>query len=319
MRILLAIHTNDERQQARGFLSQGGFEDVIEAATGADAIAALDQTGSTAIDVVVLDMALEDSDGIEACANIRLLPRHRDTPVVVLAAAGDVQTLSQAFVAGASDYLFKPFHDIELVARMRSITRNKVQFDRRRGYERELQRLRRPGSIWRSGDGPVVDADTGLLGRQVLTETLLWHGQCEDKKRIAVLVAQVDALISYRHLNGAEATGAMLRTVTEALSRESSRLDDRLVAYDTGSFALVGLSDSEEFLRGERLRKRVVDLRIPHLESALRETVSVSVGVSVGTRIGRDKVAQLLPDAIRAVEQAAAEGGNRVVCVDEFR
>ncbi len=318
MRILLAIPSPNERQEARRALSFGGFEDILETASSADTIQILEQPqGGAGADAVVLDMAQPDADGIETCATIRLQPRHRDTPIVVLAAPGDVQTLSQSFVAGASDYLFKPFHDIELVARMRSIARHKLQSDRRRGFERELQRFRRPGTIWRSHEGPIVDADTGLLGRQTLTETLMWHGQQEDNVRIAVLVAQVDALTSYRHLYGADSAAAMLRRVAQALAGEPARLDDRLVAFDTGSFALVTHASDEMFPRAERLRRRIADLRIPHFETALRDFLSVSIGVSVGRRAGRDKVSQLLPDAIRAAEQAAAEGGNRIVSVDE--
>ncbi len=321
MRVLLAMGPSDERERIRSSLWAGGFDDVREAACSQDAIAALDGAGAQAspADVVLLDMALEDADGVETCANIRLLPGHRETPIVVMASPGDVQSLSQAFVAGASDYLFRPFHDVELLARMRSIARNKVQFDRRRGYERELQRLRRPGSIWRGGEGPALDSETGLPGRHVLTESLNWHGQREDGARIAVIVAQIDALTSYRHLCGPDETSGMLRRVTTALGREPASLDRYLIAFDTGSFAIVAApSDDSEFQRADALRRRVLDLRIPHMESALRETLSVSVGLSCGRRSGREAVSQLLPNAIRAAEQAAAEGGNRVVCVDDM-
>ena len=322
MRVLVAADSSDERDRIRSSLRVGGFDDVFDARNSTDAMAALDvaPTDGLAIDAVLLDLALSDADGVETCATIRLLPRHKETPIVVMASPGDVQTLSQAFVAGASDYLFKPFHDVELLARMRSIMRNKVQLDRRRSYERELQRLRRPGSIWRDGEGPVIDAETGLPGRHVLTEALNWHGQREDRTRISVMVAQVDALTSFRHLYGPDKTGAMLRRVTEALGRETGRLDQLLIAFDAGSFALVSAPDAiDDFVHADDLRKRIAALRIPHMESAVRDFVSVSIGISAGPRKSREVVSQLLPNAIRAAEQAAAEGGNRVVCVDDIQ
>ena len=320
MRILLAMEPNDDRERIRAALRTGGFDSVQDAATSNDALATLGGNADVAepADAVLLDMGLADPDGVETCATIRLLPRHRETPIVVMASPGDVQGLSQAFMAGASDYLFKPFHDIELLARMRSIMRNKVQFDRRRTYERELQRLRRPGSIWRGGEGPVIDAETGLPGRHVLAEALKWHGECEDRAPIAVFVAQFDALTSYRHVYGPEAAGAMLRKAARALASLPGRLDDLLVAFDAGSFALVSANAGlDESVRADALRRAILDLHLPHMEAALRETVSVSVGCACGRRTGRDAVAQLLPGAIRAAEQAAAEGGNRVVMVDE--
>ena len=66
----------------------------------------------------------------------------------------------------------------------------------------------------------------------------------------------------------------------------------------------------------EQARARVAELAIPHRESALHDTVSASVGISMGARVSRERVAQLLPDAIRAAEQAAADGGDRVVVVE---
>jgi diguanylate cyclase (GGDEF)-like protein len=182
-----------------------------------------------------------------------------------------------------------------------------------------LQRLRRPGSIWRAADGPVIDPETGLFGRQALTEVLAWHGQREDSAPMAVTVAQVDALTSYRHLYGADGARAMLNKVAAALGNGTARLGDALMAFDAGSFALVAAPlRTDAYRRAESLRQSVISLRLAHCESAFRDCVSISIGVAPGRRGGPETVAQLLPNAIRAAEQAAAEGGNRTICVDEI-
>ena len=319
MRVMIVAESREFREATHAALATAGFDDVIGAASSRDALELLtaDRT-RPAVDAVLLDMRLPDADGVETCATIRLQSLYRDTPVVVLAEPGDTRSLSQAFVAGASDYLFKPFHDIELQARMRSILRHKVQIDRRRDGERELQRLRRPGSIWRQAEGPVVDAESGLPGRAALTGSLTWHAGREDGAPLAVIVAQIDALTSYRHLHGAPATSDMLKRVSSTLGAMNARLDSLIAAFETGGYAIVRAcagGDARSF--AEEVRARVEALAIPHLESAFHDCVSASVGVAAGARATRERVAQLLPDAICAAEQAAAEGGNRVVVAEE--
>jgi PleD family two-component response regulator len=302
-------------------LATGGFGDVVEARSAQEALALIEPdagtSGGAAVDALLLDMTLPDADGVETCATIRLNVAHKDTPIVVLAEPGDTQSLSQAFVAGASDYIFKPFHDVELLARMRSILRNKVQLDRRRATERELQRLRRPASIWRASDGPVIEPDSGLPGRGCLTGSLTWHARRDDGASMAVIVARIDALTSFRHLYGADAASGMIGRVAARIGDLVAPLNHLLAAFDTGSFAIVcaPAADGAREL-AEAARRCVADLQIPHMECAFRDSVSASVGMALGVRVSRERVAQLLPSAISAAEQAAAEGGDRVVVVE---
>ena len=316
MRVMIVAEPRDLRATTREALALANIDDIVEAETARDAIARFGQAPAP-FDAVLLDMRLPDGDGVETCATIRLRPGYRDTPVIVLAEPGDMQALSQAFVAGASDYVFKPFHAVELQARMRLVMRHKAQVDRRREHERELQRLRRPAGIWRSSDGPVIDPESGLPGRAALTGSLNWHAAREDGAPLAVIVAQIDALPSYRHLHGPEATVAMSRRVAGTLGALGARLDHFLCAFETGGYAIVcAPSGAGTRELAEAARAGVAALASPHLESAMHEFVSASVGLAIGARASRERVAQLLPDAICAAEQAAAEGGNRVVVVE---
>ena len=317
MRVMIVTAQIDLLAMMSAALTVGGYDDIVVAGAAQEALDQMTPAAAPAIDALFLDMALPDADGVETCATIRLNARHRDTPIIVLAEPGDTQSLSQAFVAGASDYIFKPFHDVELLARMRSISRNKSQLDQRRATERELQRLRRPTSIWRSSEGPVIEPESGLPGRGCLTGTLTWHAAREDGVAIAVIVARIDALTSFRHLYGVESTAAMLRDVAAGFGALIAPLQYVLTAFDTGSFAIVCAPAREDVKSlAEAARQCVARLSIPHMECAFRDTVSASVGVAVGARVSRDKVAQLLPSAISAAEQAAAEGGDRVVFVE---
>jgi DNA-binding response OmpR family regulator len=76
-------------------------------------------------DVVVLDIMLPVIDGIEVCRSLR---RNRiDTPVLLLTALDGVDDRVRGLDAGADDYLPKPFAFQELMARLRALSRRKVQ------------------------------------------------------------------------------------------------------------------------------------------------------------------------------------------------
>jgi two-component system, OmpR family, response regulator len=88
---------------------------VEHVATGAEA---LNRARADGPDVIVLDLALPDVDGLNVLRRLR----HGGTvvPVIVLAARGDVDDRVQGFDAGADDYLTKPFAFEELRARLRT-------------------------------------------------------------------------------------------------------------------------------------------------------------------------------------------------------
>ena len=62
--------------------------------------------------IVLLDLVMPEIDGIEACARIRGDNRYVDVPVIMVTAANDMDSLSSAFIAGATDYITKPFNRI---------------------------------------------------------------------------------------------------------------------------------------------------------------------------------------------------------------
>jgi sigma-B regulation protein RsbU (phosphoserine phosphatase) len=71
-------------------------------------------------DLAVLDVNLPDGNGLELCRWIRSRPLSADAPVLMLSAEQDVQTKVAGFAAGAVDYIIKPFHRAEVMARVRT-------------------------------------------------------------------------------------------------------------------------------------------------------------------------------------------------------
>jgi CheY-like chemotaxis protein len=95
----------DTRRLVSASLRRLGLR-VHEAATGAEAVAVLDRAIP---DVICLDLRLPDASGLSLCEQVRATPRLRDVPVVVITALARPIDRAQAEVAGADQYLVKPF------------------------------------------------------------------------------------------------------------------------------------------------------------------------------------------------------------------
>ncbi len=87
--------------------------DVKEAITGKEGISI---AVSYSPDVVLLDLGLEDMDGIEVIKAIR---QFSNIPIIVVSAREQDRDKVEVFDAGADDYLTKPFSIVELLARVR--------------------------------------------------------------------------------------------------------------------------------------------------------------------------------------------------------
>ena len=85
-----------------------------------DGLAGLDAALGGTHDLILLDVMLPELNGLEV---LRRLRAQRDTPVILLTARDAVVDKVSGLDAGANDYVTKPFHIEELLARIRALTR----------------------------------------------------------------------------------------------------------------------------------------------------------------------------------------------------
>lgn len=88
-----------------------------------DGFSALDDISRARSDVVILDRMLPGIEGLEVCRRIRAVT---DAPVLVLTALGSEDDRIAGLVAGADDYVVKPFSPRELVLRVNALVRRAV-------------------------------------------------------------------------------------------------------------------------------------------------------------------------------------------------
>jgi DNA-binding response OmpR family regulator len=98
------------------YLEREGYR-ALEAGDGLEAEAVL---RSNAPSLVILDLMLPGTDGLELCRRIRA---RSDLPVIMLTARGEEADRIVGLELGADDYVTKPFSPRELVARVRTVLR----------------------------------------------------------------------------------------------------------------------------------------------------------------------------------------------------
>jgi two-component system, OmpR family, response regulator ResD len=105
---------------ARLYLAREGFQ-VESVRDGAQAVS---RFGQLKPDLVVLDIMLPGVDGLTICKEIR---KQAQTPIIMLTARDEVTDKVVGLEVGADDYLTKPFHPQELVARAKALLRRSRQ------------------------------------------------------------------------------------------------------------------------------------------------------------------------------------------------
>ncbi len=171
------------------------------AATGEEG---LNRIAERPFDLVLLDFALPDKNGLEVLRDIR--ERDRDLSVIMITAYGTVENAVLAIQAGATNFIQKPWDNEKLLADIQGAVA------RRRAEEENIQLKR-------------------ALKQRYNFENII--GKSEAMLRIFDLVAQVAPSRSTILLQGESGTGKEL--IAKALHMNSSRKDAPFVPVNTGS------------------------------------------------------------------------------------
>jgi PleD family two-component response regulator len=318
MRILVVDDSEDERDLADAILRAAGYEHVNAVNSAAEAFQFL-AIGESAkrepspVDLVLLDILMPGMDGIEACARIRGDERYADVPVIMVTRLSDLDSLANAFVAGATDYITKPVNRVELVARARSALKLKAELDRRRARERELLHFM---SSW--GDRRAsnwIDKSTGLFVGEVAEAYLISNTHFPAATDTSVIALAIDRLDAVRSVHGDAAAAKLTAQVARAVQATMANVGVIAASYRDGAIVLIlpELSSEQALELGEALRTSIARLGLTNSEAIAANHVTVSVAVASG-RVNRSvDGAHLLTRALSAAPRVSAAGGNRVV------
>ncbi|MDN4606218.1 response regulator transcription factor [Sporosarcina highlanderae] len=118
--VLVADDDKEIRDGIEIYLKNEGY-DVLKAADGKEA---LDLLATNEIHLLILDIMMPNMDGITATFKIR---EAQNIPIIMLSAKVEDSDKIHGLSVGADDYVTKPFHPLELMARVKSQLRRYVQ------------------------------------------------------------------------------------------------------------------------------------------------------------------------------------------------
>src|SRR5260370_10743347 len=148
-KVLVVADEEHILELARLYLSREGY-DVEGVGDGTQAIA---RFGQVKPDLVILDIMLPGTDGLTLCKEIR---KQSQVPIIMLTARDEVTDKVVGLEVGADDYLTKPFHPQELVARAKALLR-------RARTEPDQPRLVRAGKLDVDIERHAVRYDAGPI------------------------------------------------------------------------------------------------------------------------------------------------------------
>ncbi|WP_297441286.1 HD domain-containing phosphohydrolase [Sulfurimonas sp.] len=115
-KVLIIDDVIENIQVAMNILKEERY-DFSYAKNGEEALKLLDVNN---FDLVLLDIMMPGIDGYEVCHRMKNDPRLLDIPVIFLTAKSDIDSMTKAFAVGGVDYITKPFHADELLARTKT-------------------------------------------------------------------------------------------------------------------------------------------------------------------------------------------------------
>ncbi len=134
-RILVVDDTPSNVKLLADILQARGYA-VVTAANGAEALA---RTERETPDLVLLDVMMPGMSGYDVCRRIRDNPATAVLPVIMVTALDPAQERVKGIDAGADDFLTKPIHQPEILARVRSLLRIKALHDQLTDLNRHLE------------------------------------------------------------------------------------------------------------------------------------------------------------------------------------
>ena len=274
-----------------------------------DGEAAVAAAQADEVDLMIVSLSLQDTDGLRLCSHLRSMEESRQTPILILIddTPDHMERLVKGLDLGVNDYLIRPVDPNELMARCQTQLRRKKYEDQLRdNYHASLTLA-------------VTDPLTGLYNRRYLESHLesLMLRAAQDDKPIGLLALDIDHFKAVNDTHGHAAGDEVLKEFVARIKRSVRGID--MPARIGGEEFVVIMPDSDRetcMAVAERLREAVADsaFAVPGLEQPIPVTVSVGVTLSQGAS---DNPAAAMKRGDEALYVAKNSGRNMVVSSEQ--
>jgi diguanylate cyclase (GGDEF)-like protein len=298
-RIITAISEPKLAQMLLHCLKEEGY-DVITAASGLEV---LDKGLASPPDLFLIDRSLPVMSGSDVCLQLKSRERIKHIPVIMICIGPSNGRRAKTARIGADGYYAYPFDVKELLANVRRLIFQKLNFEYlRKSYEIAAAQA-------------CTDPMTGLYNR-----LHLWRIFDRELERAArygrlcsAIMIDIDFFKNYNDMHGHLKGDEVLKKAAE-IFRQNIRNTDISVRYGGEEFLIIMPETGKDLARlvGEKLRKAFEDCPFPHEETQPGGRLTVSVGIATFPEDAED-ARTLVDKADNALYRAKKQGRNRVV------
>ncbi|UCF32108.1 MAG: diguanylate cyclase [bacterium] len=311
MRILIADDEQIIRDLLTEHLTEEGF-DVVAVPSGEEALETFRADPDC---LVVTDIRMGGMSGVKLLEEIKKLDP--EAQVVMITSHASLDTAVATLRAGAYDYIFKPFDNLDQITEVISRAVDKIHLIRQNrqlieNLEASNLMMERANEALR--ELAVRDGLTGLFNfrhfKDVLYEELARASRYE--RELCLLMLDVDNFKIYNDTHGHPAGDEVLKTVADILTRRLRDVD-RSARYGGEEFLVLLPETTREkgTTVAEDLRVQIEDYPFMGRESQPMGKVTVSLGVAAFPADGTD-VETLIKAVDGALYRAKNSGRNRV-------
>ena len=277
---------------------------------------------SDSFDLIILDLDLEDSRGLDTFAAIRKTAP--ETPIIILTGHKDHKLGKTAIEQGAQDYLFKQEINTHWLNKAINYAIERYDFIQelqslKQTLEEENQELENASQ--RFEELSYNDELTGIPNRRQFEQTLetLWGFLKRYNMPISLIMIDIDYFKEYNDSYGHQTGDECLQNVARALGRCVNRKSDTMARYGGEEFAGILPNTTREGAdqMAENMRESVQDLAIRHEDSKIEDVLTICLGVSTCEDLNQFEREELIERADDALYDAKENGRNHVAVYGE--
>lgn len=264
----------------------------------------LTATAQKSPDIAIISLDLVNEDALRLVAQLRAKETTRALPILMLSDEGHIEKIAKGLDLGANDYALRPLEENEIIARVRTLLKQKRQYDRlKNNYQKNLEMA-------------IADPLTGAFNRHYfdiqMPKLLTRYGHVHPP--LALLSLDLDHFKKVNDTYGHPAGDVVLK---ELVTRVIHALRPNDIVIRMGGEEFVIIMPETDYRTalsiGERLRATVAASPVIIPNSAISIPMTTSIGVTVTKAKMQDTSADLIERADKALYKAKESGRNRVV------
>ena len=317
MNILIVDDSEDQLLVLKSILSEQGYKNILLANSADKAFELIGLKGKKKrkdIDLILMDIMMPGIDGLEACLKIKKKEELKDIPIIMVTAQKEATHLQSAFQAGAVDYITKPINVTELLARVHSALRLKMETDSRKERERELTEMAEQldAANKQLKRMSYLDGLTAVPNRRYFEEFFEkeWKNAIRLNGFVSLIMFDIDCFKAYNDTYGHLIGDDCLKKIAKTLSNVLKRPRDFLCRYGGEEFIAV-LPDTDEkgaIEVANRFLREIKKLKITHKTSPVCKNITISIGVATKKPDKKAKSNSFVNEVDKALYEAKQSG-----------